>query len=190
MMRQIYAWAKNARGGESPQKHVWRFAAAALIALVCLGVSLRTSSDSEPSGTKTELKAMVAAGKTLTFRVVRIDADGNVTPLELGGSILAPDDQDFQTTLKIITTDSKKNGDRQQVTASFTALSGEGYSKTVSLDEKWKFNTSGKGSSQLIAGNKERFELATRNDWLGKKTETLYVEVVGAPQKNGKPEKQ
>ena len=186
MIRKIHGWAKSAHSVEWPLKQVWRFAAAAFVALACLGVSLRGSSkaaNSEPSGTKMELKTLVAAGKKATFRVVRINAEGNETPVELGGSIFSAGEQDFHTTLQIISKDSKKNGVRQELSASYTALSGETYSKTVFLDEKWKFNTSGRGSSQLIEGNKERFELATRDDWRGKKLESLFIELTGASQK-------
>jgi tRNA A-37 threonylcarbamoyl transferase component Bud32 len=192
MMRRVHAWAKSP-SSPSPQKYVWSFAGVACLTSLCFVLFYLAPSKPvtpQPSGTRMELKTMVAAGKMVTFRVVRIDAEGNETPLELGGSILPPAGRDFHTTLKIVSTQPRNSGERQKLSASYTAPSGETFSKSISLDEKWKFHTAAKGASQVIEGNKERLELATRDDWRGKKVETLYVELTGTTQKDGKLENQ
>lgn len=183
MIRRIYAWAKSPTA-PSPQKYVWSFAAAAGFTLFCCVLFIRVPSRpivSTPVQTKIELNTMVEVGKMVTFRVVRIDAEGNEKVLELGGTILPPEDQSFETTLVIIST-QPKNGEGQKLSASYTAPTGNTFSKSVSLDDTWKFHASAKGASQLIDGNKERLELATREDWSGKILETLYLELNGTAQ--------
>jgi hypothetical protein len=136
----------------------------------------------KPSGTRMALEMRVAAGKEFHFRLIRVDAEGKVTPLELNGAIQSPEGQDFRTTLELVSTDRWKESARQQLTASYHTPDGKNYSRSVILDEHWKLVTSGKGSLPLLAGERQRFEVAARNDWLGRKRETLYVEVVGSGQ--------
>ncbi len=198
MIHRIYQWAKSSPTAASPRIHVRRFIGAAIVVLVCLVTSLRFApadsrwsksrasyaASSDETGIELKSKMMVAAGKMMTFRLVRIDARGNETPVEIGGTIYAPEDRDFQTTLSIIVKDPKKDdADRmRELTASCELLRGA-YLKTVSFEADWTFVTSGKGSHQLLEDQKDRFELATRKNWLGKKVETLYLETVGVPQK-------
>jgi hypothetical protein len=189
MMRQVFRWMQNPRSEETPSRHVWRFATIAFVAVLCVGAFIPHKASSlaayrQPSGTKGTWKLTVGAGKMTTFRVVRVNAHGNETPLEIGGTILAPFDRDFHTTLEIVCTDRWKENSRQQLTASYPAFSGQTYSRTAFLDDKWRFVTSGNDSLPQLEGQKERFELATRHDWFGRRLETLYVETVAATQPN------
>jgi tRNA A-37 threonylcarbamoyl transferase component Bud32 len=139
---------------------------------------------SEERGIELKSKVRVAAGKMITFRLVRIDARGNETPVEIGGTIYAPQDRDFQTTLSIIVKEPKmdKSDRMRELTASCELLRGA-YLKTVYFEEDWKFITSGKGSHQLLEEQKDRLELATRENWRGEKVESLFLETVGVPEK-------
>jgi len=193
MMRKVILWVRNSGAAGSPRRHVWLFAATAFIAVICMGANIRgseklqfvmryksDSADSEKSGAKTELKMNVAAGKMMTFQVVRIDEQGKETPVALSGVIHAPTDRDFEATLTVTSTESKKSGVRQELSLGYRVFTGERYSETVSLDDKWTFRLSGQGSSQIFEGNKKRIELGTRNDLFGKKVETLYIEIIGS----------
>jgi hypothetical protein len=185
MVRQTFRWMKDAHPAIPLSGHVWRSSAAALLAFVCLGAYVRQREASmkaylEPSGTKMTMELNLPAGKTMSFRIVRVNARGEASPLELGGTISAPDDRHLHTTLEIVSTSRWKESDRQKLEASYNIINGQTNSRSVFLDEDWKFNTSGKGSSPLMEGEKQRDELATRYDWLGRKVETLYVEIVPA----------
>jgi tRNA A-37 threonylcarbamoyl transferase component Bud32 len=187
MMRQVARWMKNSLSEETPSRHVWRFAAAAFVAVFCVGafVPHKASSSAayrEPSGTKGTWKLTVGAGKMTTYRVVRIDVRGHEAPLEIGGTIVPSAGQDFFTTLQVVSTNRWKDNPRQQLTASYPVLSGETYSRTAFLDDQWEFVTSGNANLPLLEGQKERFEIATRRDWFGKKLETLYLEIVATTQ--------
>jgi hypothetical protein len=131
----------------------------------------------DPSVTSTTFDLNIPAGKTLTYRVVRIDLKGNETPVDIDGSIVAPVDQHLHTRLVVTTTDRWKESPRQKMEASYQGLSGKTYKETVFLDDHWKFTTEGEGNAPMD-GKKDRLELATRYDWLGKKVETLYFETV------------
>lgn len=177
MMRRIYAWAKSPTA-PSPQKYLWSFAAAAGITLFCLVAIMRSSTDT--AEWKMEMKTKVAAGKEVTFRLVSIDAEGNEKPLELSGSILSLEDKDFHATIHIIRMQQPVATGLKDLLVQYTVPSGNTYSKTITLYEKWKFTSQGLGSSQVMLDEKERIELATRADWRGKKCETLYLEFTGA----------
>jgi tRNA A-37 threonylcarbamoyl transferase component Bud32 len=181
MVRQVWCWMKQTPTVKVLHGHVWRFGVTALVALLCLGAYDRQKNafmDAylEPHGTKMTAEVTIAAGKKLQFRLIRVDAEGKVTSLELQGVILAPEAQDLRTTLEIVTTDGWKESARQQIVASYRAPNGKTYSHSVFLDDVWTFNTSGSGSWQFVEGEKQRYELATRYDWMGRKLETLYVE--------------
>ncbi len=185
MVRQVWRGMKQAPAVKALHGHVWRFGVTALVALLCLGAYVRQKNASmdaylDPSGTKMSAEVSIAAGKKLQFRLIRVDAEGKVTPLELEGVIHAPEAQDIRTTLEIVTTDRWKESARQHIEASYQAPDGKTYSRSVFLDDVWKFNTSGKGAWQFVEGEKQRYELATRADWMGRKLETLYVEEVMA----------
>ena len=185
MVRQVWRWMKQAPAVKALRGHVWRFGVTALVALLCLGAYVRQKNASmdaylEPRGTKMTAEVTIAAGKRLQFRLIRVDAEGKVTPLELDGVIHAAEGQNLRTTLEIVTTDRWKDSTRQHIEASYQAPDGETYSRSVFLDDVWKFNSSGKGAWQFVEGEKQRYELATLYDWMGRKVETLYVEEVMA----------
>jgi tRNA A-37 threonylcarbamoyl transferase component Bud32 len=181
MARQVWRWMEQAPAVKALHGHVWRFGVTALVALLCLGAYVRQKNASmeaylEPHGTKMTAEVTIAAGRKLQFRLIRADAEGKVTPLELNGIIHTPEDQNLRTTLEIVTTDRWKESTRQQIEASYHAPNGKSYSRSVFLDDVWIFNTSGKGAWQFTEGEKQRYELATRQDLFGRKTETLYIE--------------
>jgi len=185
MARQVWRWIEQAPAVKALHGHVWRFGLAALVALLCLGAYVRQKNASmdaylESHGTKMTAEVTIAAGKKLQFRLIRVDAEGKVTSLELQGVIQAPEGQDIHTTLEIVTTERWKGSARQQIVASYRAPNGKTYSHSVFLDDVWTFNTSGSGSWQFVEGEKQRYELATRSDWWSRKLETLYVEEVMA----------
>jgi tRNA A-37 threonylcarbamoyl transferase component Bud32 len=162
--------------------HVWRFAASAVVAAICVIAYIREERVTraaylEPSGTKVTVDMSIPAGKMQTYRVVRIDLEGAETSVDIDGSISAPVDQNLQTRLMVTTTDRWKESPRQKIEASYQALSGEIYKKSAFLDDHWKFTTSGEMRAPMD-GKKDRLELATRHNWLGKKVETLYLENV------------
>ena len=200
MVGRVYQWANNSPTVVSPERYVWRFVGAACLALICAGVSLRNSSGSlraskasenEETGVEVKAQVRVAAGRQITFRMLRIDVLGNETPLDVHGTIFAPEDRDFESMISIIVKDPKPNDQDQlrEIEVSYTTPFGGPYSKTLSLGGDWTVKTSGKGSSQLLEGEKDRFEIATRKDWLGRKAETLYIESAGAPRSSGASEK-
>jgi hypothetical protein len=181
MARQVWRWMEQAPAVKALHGHVWRFGVTALVALLCLGAYVRQKNAStdaylEPRGTKMTAEVTIAAGRKLQFRLIRADAEGKVTPLELNGVIHTPEDQNLRTTLEIVTTDRWKESTCQQIEASYHAPNGKSYSRSVFLDDVWIFNTSGKGAWQFTEGEKQRYELATRQDWFGRKVETLYIE--------------
>jgi len=185
MARQVWRWIEQAPAMKALHGHVWRFGVTTIVALLCLGTYVRQKNVSaqaylEPRGTKMNAEVTIAAGKMLQFRLVRVDAEGKVTRLELDGVIHAPEGHHLRTTLEIVTTERWKGSERQQIVASYQALDGKTYSRSVFLDDAWEFNTSGKGEWQFVEGEKQRYELATRHDWFGRKLETLYVEEVVA----------
>ena len=185
MMRQVWLWMKLAPAVKALHGHVWRFGVTALVTLLCLCAYVWQKNSSmdaylEPHGSKMNAEVTISAGKKLQFRLIRVDAEGNVTPLELEGVIHAPEGQDIRTTLKIVTTDRWKESALQHIEASYQAPDGKTYSRSVSLDDVWKFNTTGKGAWQFVEGEKQRYEIGTRHDWTGRKLETLYVEDVMA----------
>ena len=185
MARQIWRWMEQAPAVKALHGHVWRFGITTIVALLCLGAYVRQKNASmdaylEPRGTKMNAEVTIAAGKKLQFRLVRVDAEGKVTPLELDGVIHAPEGHHLRTTLEIVTTDQWKESTRQHIEARYQSLDGKSYSRSVFLDDAWEFNTSGKGEWQFVEGEKQRYELATRHDWFGRKLETIYVEEVVA----------
>ena len=164
---------------------VIRFAVAALIAFVCMGAyswkrELTLESYLEPSGTKVAVKVSLAAGKSLSFRLIRVNTAGEVIELEPAGTIQALDGGSYTTTLEIVTTNRWKESYSQHIEASYQGPSGQSYSRSVYLDDIWEFNASGAGSSPLMEGEKQRYEIAIRRGWMGGKMETLYVEIVPA----------
>jgi tRNA A-37 threonylcarbamoyl transferase component Bud32 len=186
MIRRVFHWTKeDARPAAALGGHVWRFCAAALVALIFMGAHVRKRAASmdtylEPGGTRMAAELRVAAGKDIHFRLIRVNAQGKVTPLDLNGSIHSHEAQGFRTTLELVSTDRWKESARQQLTANYQTPDGNNYSRSVYLDENWKFDASGKSSLPLMEGQRQRFEFATRHDWLGRKVETLYLDVVGA----------
>ena len=181
MARQVWRWIEQAPAVKTLHGHVWRFGVTTLVALLCLGAYVRQKNASmeaylEPRGTKMTAEVTIAAGRKLQFRIIRVDAEGKVTPLELDGVIHAPEGHHLRTTLEIVTTDRWKESTRQQIETSYQAPDGKTYSRSVFLDDVWIFNASGKGAWQFTEGEKQRYELATRQDWFGRKTETLYIE--------------
>jgi tRNA A-37 threonylcarbamoyl transferase component Bud32 len=185
MARLVWRWMEQAPAVKALHGHVWRFGITTIVALLCLGAYVRQKNASmeaylEPRGTKMNAEVTIAAGKNLQFRLVRVDAEGKVTRLELDGVIHAPEGHHLRTTLEIVTTDRWKESTRQHIEARYQALDGKTYSRSVFLDDAWEFNTSGKGEWQFVEGEKQRYELATRQDWFGRKLETLYVEEVVA----------
>ena len=127
-------------------------------------------------GATMTLKIRVAAGATMHFKVIRVDADGKETPLELQTSISAPDDQDLHTQLELNLTDRWIKSDRQKLSATLPGLHGVHYSRSILLDDIWKVTTISEGSETALENEKKRYEFATRHDWFGRKVETLYVE--------------
>jgi hypothetical protein len=115
----------------------------------------------------------IGAGTTLHFKVIRVDAEGKETPLELQSSLSAPDDQHLHTTLEVGLTDRWKKSDRQKLTAVLPGLHGDKYSRSVYLDDIWEVSRVEEGTEST---GDQRFELATRHDWMGRKRETLYIE--------------
>jgi uncharacterized membrane protein YhaH (DUF805 family) len=185
MAREVWRWMEQAPAVKALHGHVWRFGITTIAALLCLGAYVRHQNVSEqaylePRGTKMTAEVKIAAGKKLQFRLIRVDAEGKVTPLELEGVIQSPEGQNLRTTLEIVTMERWKESPRQQIEASYQAPEGKTYSRSVFLDDAWEFTPSGKGEWQFLEGEKQRYELATRHDWFGRKLETLYVEEVVA----------
>ncbi|MCX6849444.1 MAG: serine/threonine-protein kinase, partial [Verrucomicrobia bacterium] len=164
---------------------VIRFAIAVIISFVCIGAyswerESTMASYLEPSGTKAEVKVSLAAGKRLSFRLIRVNTAGEVSELAAVGTLQAPDDEGYASTLEIVTTNRWKGSYPQHIEASYRVPGGQTYSRSLYLNETWEFNASGTGSSPLTEGEKQRYEIATRRGWMGRKLETLYVEVVAA----------
>jgi tRNA A-37 threonylcarbamoyl transferase component Bud32 len=164
---------------------VIRFAIAVIISFVCIGAYswVRAStmeSYLEPSGTKSEFTVSLAAGKRLSFRLIRVNTAGKVIELAAVGTLQAPDDGGYTTTMEIVTTNRWKESYSQHIEASYLGLRGESYSRSLYLDDTWEFHSSGTGASQLMEGEKQRYEIATRRGWMGGKLEKLYVELVPA----------
>lgn len=164
---------------------VIRFVIAVIISFVCIGAyswerASTMASYLEPSGTKAEIKVSLAAGKRLSFRLIRVNTAGEVIELAAVGTLQAPDDQGYTSKLEIVTTNRWKESYSQHIEASYRMPDGQTYSRSLYLDETWEFNTSGTGSSPLTEGEKQRYEIATRRGWMGGKLETLYVEIVAA----------
>jgi tRNA A-37 threonylcarbamoyl transferase component Bud32 len=164
---------------------VIRFAISVIISFVCIGAyrwerESTMASYLEPSGTKAEVKMSLAAGKRLNFRLIRVNTAGEVIELAAVGTLQAPDDEGYTSTLEIVTTNRWKGSYPQHIEASYRVPGGQTYSRSLYLNETWEFNTSGTGSSPLTEGEKQRYEIATRRGWLGGKLETLYVEIVAA----------
>jgi hypothetical protein len=185
MAREVWRWMEQAPAVKAMHGHVWRFGITTIVALLCLSAYVRHQNVSEqaflePRGTKMTAEVKIAAGKKLQFRLIRVDAEGKVTPLELEGVIQSPEGQNLRTTLEIVTTERWKKSPRQQIEASYQAPEGKTYSRSVFLDDAWEFTPSVKGEWQFVEGERQRYELATRHDWIGRKLETLYVEEVMA----------
>lgn len=164
---------------------VIRFVIAVIISFVCIGAyswerASTMASYLEPSGTKAEIKVSLAAGKRLSFRLIRVNTAGEVIELAAVGTLQAPDDEGYTSKLEIVTTNRWKESYSQHIEASYRMPDGQTYSRSLYLDETWEFNTSGTGSSPLTEGEKQRYEIATRRGWMGGKLETLYVEIVAA----------
>ena len=164
---------------------VIRFTIAVIISFVCIGAyrwerESTMASYLEPSGTKAEVKVSLAAGKRLSFRLIRVNTAGEVIELAAVGTVQAPDDEGYTSTLEIVTTNRWKGSYSQHIEASYRVPGGQTYSRSLYLNETWEFNTSGTGSSPLTEGEKQRYEIATRRGWMGGKLETLYVEIVAA----------
>ncbi len=162
-----------------------RFAIAVFISFVSIGAyswerASTMASYLEPSGTKAQVKLSLAAGKKLGFRLIRMNTTGEVIELAVVGTIQAPDDVGYTSTLEIVTTNRWKGSSSQHIEVSYRAPGGQLYSRSLYLDETWEFNTTEKGSSQLIEGEKQRYEIATRHGWMGGKLETLYLEITPA----------
>jgi len=162
-----------------------RFAIAVFISFVSIGAyswerASTMASYLEPSGTKAQVKLSLGAGKRLSFRLIRVNIAGEVIELAAVGTIQAPHDEGYTSTLEIVTTNRWKGSYPQHIEASYRVPGGQIYSRSLYLDETWEFNTSEKGSSQLIEGEKQRYEIATRRGWMGGKLETLYLEITPA----------
>jgi hypothetical protein len=177
MNAQISRWLKEARSAKI-SGHVWRFVLAALIALTGLyhygkQRSLAWEDYQKENSAGLNVKMTISAGTTLHFKVIRVDAEGKETPLELQSSLSAPDDQLLHTTLEVGLTERWKKSDRQKLSAILLGLHGDKYSRSVYLDDIWEISRVEEGTEST---GDERFELATRHDWLGRKRETLYIE--------------
>jgi tRNA A-37 threonylcarbamoyl transferase component Bud32 len=177
MNAQISRWLKEARSAKI-SGHVWRFVLAALIALTGLyhygkQRSLAWEDYQKENSAGLNVKMTISAGTTLHFKVIRVDAEGKETPLELQSSLSAPDDQLLHTTLEVGLTERWKKSDRQKLSAILLGLHGDKYSRSVYLDDIWEISRVEEGTEST---GDERFELATRHDWLGRKWETLYIE--------------
>jgi hypothetical protein len=109
-----------------------------------------------------------------------VNAAGEVIELAVVGTLQAPDDDGYTSTLEIVTTNRWKESYSQHIEASYRVPGGQLYSRSLYLDETWEFNTTEKGSSQLMEGEKQRYEIATRRGWMGGKLETLYLEITPA----------
>ncbi len=183
MIQRVFRWVKDPRpAAASVSAHVWRFVATASVAAICVIAYVREERATrkayfDPSVTSTTFDLNIPAGKTLTYRVVRIDLKGNETPVDIDGSIVAPVDQHLHTRLVVTTTDRWKESSRQKMEARYQGLSGANYKKSAFLDDHWKFTTEGEGNAPMN-GKKDRLELATRYNWLGRKVETLYFETL------------
>ncbi len=165
--------------------HVWRFAATASVAAVCVFAYVREERATreaylDPTGTKWTIGMDILSRKMVDFRVVRIDLDGNETPLGIEGTIAAPVGGNVQAEFTLVATNRWKESSRQKIEAGYEVASGEAYRKSVYLDDHWKFTTSGNGRSQMLSMKQDRMEVATRSNWLGKKVETLYFETVAS----------
>ena len=122
----------------------------------------------------------MAAGERLSFRLIRVNTAGEVIELNMAGTIMAPDGGGYRTTLEIVTTNRWKESASQHIEARYQGPNGQSYSRSLYLDDDWEFHASGRGSSPLTEGEKQRYEIATRRGWMGGKLETLYVEIVPA----------
>jgi hypothetical protein len=183
MIRQISRWLKNARPAKV-SGHVWRFAIVTALAMSVVSTHLQERKSAMhryliEGGAKMTVKIKITAGTTMHFKLIRVDTKGKETPLELQSSIHAPDDQELHTQLEINLTDRWKNNPRQKLTASVKGLNGQNSSRTILLDDLWVVTDIRKGNEMVMENVKQRWEFATRHDWVfGTRVETLYLEVV------------
>lgn len=183
MSFRVSRWVRDESHSKPVRGYVWRFVITAVIALICLGSYIGQRSQSLKSylhehGATMRAKIRVAAGATMRFQLIRVDAEGKETPLEMQSSISAPENQDLYAELKIVLTDRWKNSDQQKLSATLTGV----YSRSVLLDDIWEVTTISDGSETVWANEKQRYEFAIRRDWLGRKVETLYVEHVATKE--------
>lgn len=193
MLLRVFRWMKDSGpAAASFSAHVWRFAAAASVAAVCVFAYVLEERATRKAylvlgGTKATIEMNILPGKMVDFRIVRIDENGQETPVGIEGTIAAPAGRNVQAEFTLVTTDRWKESSLQKIEASCETASGETFRKSAFLDDHWKFTTSGKGRSQMFSMKQQRFEVATRSNWLGKKVETLYLETIASTQTEPAP---
>ncbi len=184
--RRFIRWTSNSLpAAPGISAHVRRFAATAAVAAVCVFAYVREEratrkSFLEPTGTRWTIEMEILPRKMMDFRVVRVDIAGKETALGVEGTITAPVDRNVHAKFTVTTTERWKGSPRQKIEVSYAVPSGDTYTRSVFLDEHWKFTTSGTGRSQMFSMKQQRIEIATRSNWLGEKVETLYLETIAS----------
>jgi hypothetical protein len=183
MCRRASCWMKDETLAKQVRGHVWRFAITAFIAVICLGGYIGQRSVSlkgylNEHGAKMTIKIGIPAKTTMHFKVIRVDAEGKETPLNLQSSMSAPDNDGLYTTLELNLTERWKKSDRQKLSVTLPGLYGVHYSRSIFLDDIWKISEIDLGTD-MGGIEKKRFEFATRHGWFGRKLETIYLETDG-----------